>query len=1026
MAIPLFHPQAASADVQSDVQGGTYIFDDRAAITATYGSTTGPVDFVDQNAAGLKGGDTDNNYAPTDAPATLCDPHLGSVQYGITFGSNFLDEIKAVQNAVIPGTLDIGYLNVNKCVAFGSNDGGTTLCTADDKGCQDIGKIPISVGNPNGVAIAELQWDILNITTLPEQQPAETFTPTGDPLVYVNSTTGCGGHDVIILGSAGGNSGDAFYMVPSSVGSLEGGVVPVKTYASEHNYPQLASDFPSDCEVVNSYGIDNTGDYPVTIAGTYNQSPTVGAAGSTSATPTCEDSDFDLSWLFCKVIEGAAQGLDYLYGSLIQPLLSTNPINLSNPSSDPTKTYAIWDNFRIYGDIFLVIALLVVVFGESIGGGAIDAYTAKKVLPRLLAAAILINLSIYLVAFVMDMTNVVGHGLEALIQAPFNNAGGFVLSTTSASSKLGGGLGFIGLVGLTGAGAIWATSFTGAFLEFLLLGILLPALLFFLAIFVVLLLRRGLILFLLFISPVAFALYCLPNTEKYFRQWWSLLIKTMLMFPIISMLFALGNILSVTINSTTTGLGSGLAELVSLVALIAPLFLIPFSFKLAGGVMGQAADFINNGKNRFAQPIGKLRAQRMQKNRQEMAKRAKGEDFFRKAEAGSWQDRFNQRLARASNVGVIGSSGLSRRAIKRDITASITANKNKLRKEDAENSAAYQVFSGDETMLQAAQRMVDGGEGEATAFLKANHIEGESLERDIGLLRQAQLQMGGKNLALTASVAIAATGPGYANGPGDGYDAIMRYSGGDLSLAIPALADLRDNFERGRRNFSVESFPNAMRHMIEINSQTDPQAREAAIMMANEQAADNALDTKGVGILGNTRGSEVENIGSKAIERRLKRTMQAVTDTSGGGAFDRTRFNPDTGEKETITIDSEVAKRQYVQAMAQTSTMIDYSGSFSPEIQRTLAGVHDQEVDITQLSDDLRSDLARTVSPDGGVSSTILPSRMTNGQLYQLMEKLPYFQEVKKVYGSQFEAERRPGGPLGGEAGPPVPPVPPR
>jgi len=82
----------------------------------------------------------------------------------------------------------------------------------------------------------------------------------------------------------------------------------------------------------------------------------------------------------------------------------------------------VWSSFRLYGDIVLVIALLVIVFGEAIGGGVIDAYTAKKVLPRILIAAILINLSIYIVAALEDIVNIVGSGLDSLIRLPFQNA----------------------------------------------------------------------------------------------------------------------------------------------------------------------------------------------------------------------------------------------------------------------------------------------------------------------------------------------------------------------------------------------------------------------------------------------------------------------------------------------------------------------------------------------------------------------------------------------------------------------------
>src|SRR6185312_968140 len=344
----------------------------------------------------------------------------------------------------------------------------------------------------------------------------------------------------------------------------------------------------SDCVGSSSRAVNIAGSPGTTAPGAS------GSGGSSSGgPPTCEASGFSLSWILCPIIDGLAHAVDGIYSGLVQPLLKTQPIELSNPGKDPTNTYKIWSNFRIYGDIFLVIALLVLVFGESIGGGMIDAYTAKKILPRLLIAAVLINLSIYLVALAVDITNVVGNGVEALIEGPFKNAGAFKL-------HIGGAAGDVGMGALLGsAGLIWKLSLAPALLEFLAFVVVLPAFLTFIAILVTVILRRGLILFLILISPVAFALYCLPNTEQYFRKWWDLLLRTLIVYPIIAAAFAIGNVLSVTMSSTSSGLIDGtLAQLLGIIALFVPLLLIPYSFRLAGGFLGRAHDAVTSVRDR--------------------------------------------------------------------------------------------------------------------------------------------------------------------------------------------------------------------------------------------------------------------------------------------------------------------------------------------------------------------------------------------------------------------------------------------
>ena len=304
--------------------------------------------------------------------------------------------------------------------------------------------------------------------------------------------------------------------------------------------------------------------------------------------PSCESSGFwDGSWAFCFIINGAADFIHGIYANLIEPLLQVNPINITEPGEDDAKTFAIWSNFRIYGNVLLVIVLLIIVISEAVGGSVVDAYTVRKTLPRLLVAAILINLSIYIVAFAVDVTNIVGRGIEALIEAPFRGVkDGFQLSFGSGGPQLlaGGATGAI----MTG---VWAAVASGSALasvmQLFLFFVLIPTVIAFMGIVATILIRTGLIVLLTVVSPVAFALYCLPNTEQYFRRWWDLLFRTLLVYPIIAVTFAIGNVLAVTINASAAGLSKGFAEILSVVGLMLPLFMIPFSFRIAGGVLGQ-------------------------------------------------------------------------------------------------------------------------------------------------------------------------------------------------------------------------------------------------------------------------------------------------------------------------------------------------------------------------------------------------------------------------------------------------------
>jgi hypothetical protein len=400
-------------------------------------------------------------------------------------------------------------------------------------------------------------------------------------------------------------------------GHYDSGQIPPGVYhvAARCSYPayQSTADVGGDVTVVA--GIAANGDLK---GDAITRDATVGTGTNPDATTkpqkdvaTCDNTAGLLSWIVCPVIDILTHSIDGIYAYVIQPLLKTNPL----PLDTNQPNYKVWSSFRIIGDVFLVIALLVIVFGQSIGGGLIDAYSAKKILPRLLAAAVLINISYYIVALAVDVTNIIGGGIQSLLLTPFSVAkegirvgdGAAGIGLTATVAAVWAGVTTVGAAGAAAAGATAVAAETATvvaggtllsgLLPAFLLFILLPALLIIVAILAVVIFREGLILLLVLTSPIAFALYCLPNTEQYFRKWWDLLLKTLLVYPIMALLFALGNIFAITITNAA-GFGGPLKALIGIVALFVPLFLIPFAFKLAGGILGRLHEIISTGGKR--------------------------------------------------------------------------------------------------------------------------------------------------------------------------------------------------------------------------------------------------------------------------------------------------------------------------------------------------------------------------------------------------------------------------------------------
>ncbi len=191
-----------------------------------------------------------------------------------------------------------------------------------------------------------------------------------------------------------------------------------------------------------------------------------------------------------------------------------------------------------------------------------DAYTIRKMAPRLLVAVVAVNVSIYLCLAAVDFTNVLGKGIGQLLLAPFEdtkvldiNIGGGVAGNGAliGSGFLAAILPFIYALAtgstVTGAAiagtAIIGTAATGIGIAILVLLLLIAVFVICLAMAVVftLIIRQGLLMFLIITSPVAIALFVLPGTEKYFKQWLKLFLAMLMLYPIIAIIFAMSDIM---------------------------------------------------------------------------------------------------------------------------------------------------------------------------------------------------------------------------------------------------------------------------------------------------------------------------------------------------------------------------------------------------------------------------------------------------------------------------------------------------
>jgi hypothetical protein len=287
-----------------------------------------------------------------------------------------------------------------------------------------------------------------------------------------------------------------------------------------------------------------------------------------------------IGWIICPVMHFMSQIVDYAY-KMVSSLLTTPAVSTDTNSS----LYKAWAIMRNFANVAFVIAFLIIIYSQ-ISSVGITNYGIKKMLPRLIIAAILVNVSYWICAIAVDISNILGSSLKGLLEGAGNQL--YTPPTSGVQSGSGGVWDGLTVAVLAGAGGV-ALLYIGLSA---LLPLLLAALLAIITVVLVLTLRQALIIILIVVSPLAFVAYLFPNTESLFKKWKSLFQTLLLMFPIIAVIFG-GSALASTIISSSAGGDFILGTMAAGVTII-PLFITPVIMKSAGGVLNRFGAIVNN------------------------------------------------------------------------------------------------------------------------------------------------------------------------------------------------------------------------------------------------------------------------------------------------------------------------------------------------------------------------------------------------------------------------------------------------
>lgn len=319
--------------------------------------------------------------------------------------------------------------------------------------------------------------------------------------------------------------------------------------------------------------------------------------------PSCFDGGGSLGWILCPLLESLGKTTTFLYEKVIEPFLQVNTqlfrgnVEVRDPN-DPNKviqeksgSVGAWGIFRDIANIVLVLFFIFILFSQ-ISGFGIDNYGIKKLLPKIIVAAILINLSYIICQIAVDLSNILGFGLKRMMD---EMAEGIPMpdGEYSISGNIISTLVPILTVGIAGL-AIWSQGLVAAILA--VLATIIVGVIGIIFIFALLSVRQAGVILLVVISPVAMACYMLPNTKSLFNKWLKAFQGLLLLYPICGLLIGAGNFASKVLLSTDTE--NFFIALSAMLINIVPFFFIPTLLKGCFAAMGNIGARISGvGRN---------------------------------------------------------------------------------------------------------------------------------------------------------------------------------------------------------------------------------------------------------------------------------------------------------------------------------------------------------------------------------------------------------------------------------------------
>lgn len=345
--------------------------------------------------------------------------------------------------------------------------------------------------------------------------------------------------------------------------------------------------------------VDGVTDAPTTYnPGGGGQPGSDDTGGGDDGVYPCLEAAESLGWVLCPVLDFLGRTINVVYEKVEDSFLIVDVGMLNNDTHDA------WKTFRDFANIIFIIVFLVVILSQITGFG-VSNYGVKKILPRLIALAVLVNASFIICQLAVEVSNIVGANIKDLLGGLGSvkpdgemSAGGIA---TEILSVLGLGAGVVATIhvapaiasavgaALSGTTAsLWLllilVSFFGFLVGIVFAGILLAA-------------RQAGVIILVVLSPIAIVCYALPNTKSVFDKWRKAFVSLLLVYPMCGAIVGGGQFAtSLLINNN----GGFFYTLVAMLLSIVPFFFIPSMVQSSMSSLGNIGAKISGAGQRFS------------------------------------------------------------------------------------------------------------------------------------------------------------------------------------------------------------------------------------------------------------------------------------------------------------------------------------------------------------------------------------------------------------------------------------------